>query len=155
MGKLRIRRVAIDQTLGFLTQSGNRNKEGIVLWLGRRTSSDSLASHVYQPIHTAASDFFYIPQQGMAHMLSFMGNNSVSVLAQVHTHPREAFHSQADDQWAIVRHLGALSLVLPNFARNVTAGTFMELAATFRLDIHNEWSLVPQNHLPDVLEVIE
>lgn len=154
-GKLEVNPAAIEETLRSLKQSGRRNSEGIVLWLGRRTEPVSTVSRVYQPIHTAASDFFHIPRQGMASMLAFMGDNNVSVLAQVHSHPREAFHSQADDRWAIVRHLGALSLVLPDFASHATIENFMQLAATYQLDDRNQWSLVPGHHLPNVLEVRE
>jgi hypothetical protein len=39
-----------------------------------------------------------------------------SVLAQVHTHARSAFHSQTDDEGAIVHVPGFVSLVLPEFA---------------------------------------
>jgi hypothetical protein len=38
------------------------------------------------------------------------------IRAQVHTHPREAFHSSTDDAWPIVHLEGFLSLVIPEFA---------------------------------------
>jgi hypothetical protein len=153
--KLRIQNAAIEETLKFLKQSGRRNSEGIVLWLGNRATPVSSVTHVFQPIHTAAADFFHIPKEGMAHLMEFMGDKCVSVLAQVHSHPREAFHSQADDRWAIVRHLGALSLVLPDFARDATVGNFMELAATFQLNAKNQWVQVPRYDLADLLEAQE
>jgi proteasome lid subunit RPN8/RPN11 len=155
MTKLHISPTAIEETLKSLKRSARRNSEGIVLWLGRRAEPTSSVSRVYEPIHTAAADFFHIPKQGMAHMLALMGENDVSVLAQVHSHPQEAFHSEADDQWAIVRHLGALSLVLPDFARDATIENFMQLAATYRLDERNRWSRVSAHHLCSVLEVRE
>ena len=58
------------------------------------------------------------------------------------------------DLRAIVRHLGALSLVLPDFARDATNANFMDLAATFRLDATNRWVQVEQHELAKHLEVV-
>jgi hypothetical protein len=69
-------------------------------------------------------------------------DRDLMVAAQVHTHPHEAFHSAADDRWAIVRHVGALSLVLPDFAQKTSIDSFLNEAAVFRLSDRNEWNLV-------------
>lgn len=153
ISKLKVNVAALSDTLRFLHQSGLRHSEGVVLWLGQRNAERSTVTHVYQPIHRAATDFFHIPREGMAHLMRYMDEHKVSVVAQVHSHPREAFHSKADDQWAIVRHLGALSLVLPDFARDATNTNFMDLAATFRLDATNRWVQVEQHELAKHLEV--
>ena len=68
------------------------------------------------------------------------------IAAQVHTHPFEAFHSEADDRWAIVRHVGAVSLVVPYFATTTTPDNFLDQIALFSLDANNQWIEVP-NHL--------
>jgi hypothetical protein len=39
------------------------------------------------------------------------------LVAQVHTHPTEAFHSQTDDRYCIATTAGALSIVVPSFGR--------------------------------------
>lgn len=154
ISKLQVKVSVLSDTLRFLHQSGLRNSEGVVLWLGQRTKELSIVTHVYQPIHRAAADFFHIPKEGMAHLMGYMDEHTVSVVAQVHSHPHEAFHSTADNQWAIVRHIGALSLVLPDFARNTTNHNFMDLAATFRLDATNHWVQVQQHALAKYLEVV-
>ena len=61
------------------------------------------------------------------------------IAAQVHSHPEEAFHSQADDNWAILRHLGALSIVVPYFANQTSVGNFLRQVAIFRLNDANQW----------------
>lgn len=38
------------------------------------------------------------------------------VLARVHTHPTAAYHSHVDDQNLIIGHVGAISVVVPDFA---------------------------------------
>jgi len=154
MNKLSISQRGLEETLAHLHNSGSQRHEGIVLWLGKRSRPVAKVSHVYQPLHKAAADFFHIPKQGMAELMEFLGEHSIGVLAQVHTHPAEAFHSDADDKWAMVRHLGALSLVLPYFAANVNAANFLAEAATFELDAGNSWRLVPPANLHHHLEVV-
>ena len=39
------------------------------------------------------------------------------LLAQLHTHPGPAFHSEADDRLALPRHTGAISIVVPHFGQ--------------------------------------
>jgi hypothetical protein len=43
-------------------------------------------------------------------------------VAQVHSHPYDAYHSEADDQMAPVTVLGALSIVVPRFGRHGLRG---------------------------------
>ncbi|HEU0164449.1 MAG TPA: Mov34/MPN/PAD-1 family protein, partial [Thermomicrobiales bacterium] len=38
------------------------------------------------------------------------------LLAQIHSHPTHAYHSEMDDEYAIATALGAFSLVVPHFA---------------------------------------
>lgn len=154
ISKLQVNVAALSDTLRYLHQSGLHHSEGVVLWLGQRNAQRSTVTHVYQPIHSAAADFFHIPREGMAHLMRYMDEHTVSVVAQVHSHPHEAFHSQADDRWAIVRHLGALSLVLPDFARDANSTNFMDLAATFRLNASNQWVRVTQYEIGEHLEVV-
>ncbi len=155
MTKLQVTPRGLQGTLDYLQRSGQQGNEGVVLWLGPRTSPFAQITHVYQPLHHAAADFFHIPKEGMTALLEYLDQHSVGVLAQVHTHPADAFHSAADNKWALVRHLGALSLVLPYFARGVRATTFLSQAATYQLDSRNRWVQVRPDELNLHLEVTE
>jgi hypothetical protein len=48
--------------------------------------------------------------------------NGEQLAIQVHSHPREAYHSDTDDTYPIVTTLGGLSLVVPDFGRNGVRG---------------------------------
>lgn len=153
MTKLQVSMRVLQDTLDILHRAGAREHEGIVLWLGHRGRDLSPVKLAYEPIHTADIDYFHIPPEGMRALMKQLGDHDVSVLAQVHTHPGAAFHSEADDKWAIVRHKGALSLVLPNFARNIRPVNFLPHAAVFSLTAANEWVEVPPRFVGDWLEV--
>jgi hypothetical protein len=71
----------------------------------------------------------------------------------VHSHPAKAFHSRADDEWAIVRHEGALSLVVPDFASRTSADSFATDIAAFVLTSSNEWAEIKSAHLQQHLEI--
>lgn len=154
INQMLVPRGAIVATLGHLRRSGERRHEGVVLWLGTRSTRPMHVKMVYEPMHRASNDFFHISAQGMAALMSQLERTGLSVLAQVHTHPAQAFHSKADDHWALVRHLGALSLVLPDFALTTTPENFLRMAATFALSPGNQWVLVPQPALDQVLELV-
>lgn len=137
----------IGDTLRFLHTSGQRGCEGIVLWLGARNGEQIHVRVAYQPEHRAQSDLFHIPPASMLQLKEYLRTNRLMIAAQVHSHPMEAFHSLADDKWAMVRHAGALSIVLPYFAKNTTTETFLRDAATFVLSTTNKWLLVPQQQV--------
>jgi len=136
----------VTETLDLLRKAGERHLESVVLWLGRRTEDRISVTEPYVPAHTADCDYFRIPSHAISDLLSHLTTTGTFVAAQVHTHPKEAFHSRPDDKWAIVRHEGALSLVVPYFARKTEANNFLDRIAAFRLNSGNIWEeLSPQD----------
>src|SRR5690348_14633327 len=116
----------VDTTLQLLQEFGERRCECVVLWLGRRTPAGVEVVEAWRPPQESESHRFYIPPAAMEELHDRLRRARLMVAAQVHTHPEEAFHSAADDRWAIVRHEGALSLVLPHFASRVNSPMFFE-----------------------------
>lgn len=131
-------------TLDILKEVGRARRECVVLWLGRREATETSVIEAYKPEQIAAEDFFQLPRTSIATLFDVLRSRGLMVAAQVHTHPARAFHSAADDRWAIVRHVDALSLVLPYFARDVHVSSFFDEAALFRLSPENEWCQVPR-----------
>jgi hypothetical protein len=137
---IKIKSELVGGTIRELQTAGAANEEGIVLWLGRRTGPDAgVVQRIYVPLHEAQSDRFWISFEGMRAMMDRLRQDRFCLLAQVHSHPDRAFHSQADDQWALVRHAGGLSIVVPNFAATTTEESFWRESAFFQLDNENRW----------------
>jgi hypothetical protein len=143
----------VEATLEPLREAGTRECECVVLWLGRRVADTILIESVYHPHQTARADVFRIPPTGMTALQAVLRRDRVMVAAQIHSHPALAFHSAADDRWAIVRHEGALSLVVPNFARGVSAANFLDLTKIYRFSSAARWVEVPHLELPACLRV--
>lgn len=139
----------IAETLKTLQDAGHQRCECVVLWLGVRNETNIEVREVYVPEQYAESDFFRIPRAAMADLLRYLRKSRYMIAAQVHSHPYEAFHSHVDDEWAIVRHQGALSLVLPDFGLKTTSDTFVKKASVFRLSADNEWLEVLPNYVTE------
>ena len=140
----------IHTTLELLRKAGRDGHEGIVLWLGHRVDDHIPVTDAYQPLHTSKADMFHITPAGMNALHNELRPRRLMVAAQVHTHPGRAYHSEADDRWAIVRHVGALSLVLPHFAFDTTVEAFLKTAKVYRFSENGSWLLVPQNNLNEL-----
>jgi proteasome lid subunit RPN8/RPN11 len=133
----------IQKTIEELRRAGALKMERVVLWLGQRSDKEITVVEVYVPIQVADRDYFRIPPEGMSKLFTKLKDTRTMIAAQVHSHPKAAFHSKADDEWAIVRHVGALSLVVPHFALTTTPDNFYSTAALFELSSSNGWHLVP------------
>ena len=149
MSRFTITRASIAETVEHLRASARR--ERVVLWLGRRQAGGVRVHEVYLPIQETEADYFRIPPDGMAALFEHMRAVRLMVAAQVHTHPTDAFHSPADDRWAIVRYEGALSLVVPHFCQRTTAATFVSDAKVYQLDGNDTFNEVGS----DAYQVIE
>lgn len=149
MSKIKVGQDIVAATIKRLQAGGRMGHERAVLWLGH--GADRI-DEVYEPRQRTRADQFYFDRQSMNLLLAHLREKRLRVLAQVHSHPGRAFHSAADDEWAIVRHAGALSLVLPRFAREATVDNFLSLAATYVLSIGNDWEEAPGTTLMEVCE---
>ncbi len=97
---------------------------------------------------------FWIPAVSMVELKQRIRTDRLYIAAQVHSHPREAFHSPADDKWAIVRHEGALSIVLPYFAERTTIDSFMTHAKVFAHAAGNRWQELTASEVELCLKVV-
>lgn len=137
----------IATTLQQLREAGLRRCECVTLWLARRTAHTLQVEAVYRPTQTAREDMFHIPPAGMTALYAELRLRRLMVAAQVHSHPQEAFHSKADDRWAIVRHEGALSLVVPHFALDTTVARFLDDTKVYQFSAAARWTEVPREEV--------
>jgi proteasome lid subunit RPN8/RPN11 len=63
-------------------------------------------------------------------------NLGLQVVAQVHTHPSIAYHSDGDVEGARIRYPGYGSIVLPDYGRSLPR---LDDAAVYFFDMANTW----------------
>lgn len=129
----------ISDSIAILRTAGHARKECVVLWLTKSAGDQRWVTEVFVPDQEAEEDFFWIAPASMSRILAHLRKSDLYVGAQVHSHPKEAFHSAADDRWALVRHVSALSIVVPYFAQDTTPENFVGQTALFSLSVHNRW----------------
>lgn len=114
--------------------AGRKGDELFVLWSGRQSGQtfDVCSAHVpRQTAHRSRHGVCVTVDGPELHKLNvwlFKARETLGI--QIHTHPREAYHSETDDEFPIVTLLGGASIVVPDFAERgvMAAGT-----AVFRL----------------------
>jgi hypothetical protein len=155
MSALRCPTSAVETTLAHLRVAGRDLKECVVLWLtARPVVLGAIVVEAYRPEQQAAVDRFRISPAAMTALMSHLRTRKLGLAAQVHSHPRRAFHSRADDKWAVVRHEGALSVVVPHFAEGVDIENFLDRIALFSLSADDRWIGIERPSLSQHLEMI-
>jgi hypothetical protein len=84
------------------------------LWLGPWAQQDAI-TEVVHPQHHAHRGGFDLDTRWLNDLWGKLADRNIGIRVQVHTHPRDAFHSPTDDAWPIVHTTGFLSLVIPDF----------------------------------------
>lgn len=139
----------VAETLAHIHAGATRDAETAVLWLGR--TEHQVVMEVFRPQQIVARDFFNIPAKGMRGLLAHLREKRLHILAQAHSHPESAFHSLTDNEWAVIRHVGAVSLVVPWFGFRTSAVSFLDDIAAFQLDGDDVWQEVPPRSVLAVL----
>lgn len=116
-----IPRSVLGTTIGFLREAGRKGNEAFVLWSGLAAgSSDFHFTRAILPIQNPQATRYGLMVTVEGDELFRINKEAYergeTLGAQVHSHPTEAFHSDTDDRFPLVTLVGALSLVIPNFA---------------------------------------
>ena len=113
---LAVPKALFDETFQVLRYCGRGRAECQVLWIGP-WAEPTQVSRVVHPQHHAHRGGFVVDDSWLTQLWTELAASGDGIRAQVHTHPREAFHSATDDAWPVVHLSGFLSLVIPDFAQ--------------------------------------
>lgn len=100
-----------------------RDREMLCYWLGEALPNDT-GDRTRAVVLTAAFpqiesgyDYFRLLDGQMGRITDWCAARGLWVLAQVHTHPTDEPHSEADECWPASHRRGFLSIVIPFFAQ--------------------------------------
>ncbi len=136
-------------TLEFLAERGRQGHEGFVVWGARHLDPHTLRfTSCYVPEQTAhqTPDGLLVVVEGEAlfRMNRAFYERGELAAGQVHTHPTDAYHSGTDDHFPLVTLRGAVSLVVPDFAKAGLEG--MPRWAWYRLRGLGHWDAVASSN---------
>jgi hypothetical protein len=136
-----LRQLLVPSSILELSLKGLRGyvpREGLCYWFGRELEPQvGIVMVVAFPrIYSSEYSFELAPGQ-MSELTTWAQRESLWILAQVHTHPTDEPHSDADEEFSPTRRPGFLSVVIPFGAQ------FSNLRRpqwrTFECDEAGEW----------------
>jgi hypothetical protein len=135
-----------------LQEYGRHGVEGILLWAGVwGIGGEELITTLILPDQENTYGRAVITRAGLLRVSEIVREKDLFIMAQVHTHPRQAFHSSGDDEGAIGYYRGFLSLVIPSFA---AGDPELYRCAAYRYQAGGQWQEIPPDRLPDHIAVV-
>jgi hypothetical protein len=117
--KIEIEPGVVSTTLSVLRLFGAQGCEGLVLWIGEVGEGYARITRAVvpdqRPIRNEEGVGYFVGSETLFELNRRLSESGLRLIAQVHSHPSEAYHSAADDRYAIVTADGGLSLVVPDF----------------------------------------
>ena len=142
-----------------LRQSGREGLEGVALLAGPPEpvgSRTALLNTVILPQQVAHRSVLgvaveILPEEA-ARLAIELALRGLVLFMKFHSHPREAYHSHVDDQNMLMRFAGAVSVVVPDFARAPLKG--LGRCAGFRFS-GEDWEWHGLGRLRDTIQIID
>ena len=149
-------RSTIDELHAHLARVGRSGYEAVGFWVGTVEGAKANVTTAIMPGQTAGALnrglAVVISGEELFRMNRWLHQNGLRLIAQVHTHPSEAFHSETDDEYAVLSEVGGFSIVVPDFA---SAPFSLRTAAVYRLDPQGIWQSVPSEAARKLFRIAE
>lgn len=153
---VRVSRRCADAAQAHLRRVGRDGSEGFALWIGQRSGTVFTVTETLIPVQTAHHSPYGVSVSVDAAELfrinRLLYSSGQELLAQLHSHPADAYHSETDDAYPIATMAGAFSLVVPDFA--VRPFSLAE-CAVYRLVPGQGWLHFPAPAVRRVFELFE
>jgi hypothetical protein len=146
----------LEQTREFLRDRGDHGVEGVVLWLGEILDDETgavLGAYVPEQIarRSTLGVSVEVTQEGLTRLIAGLPPG-VFVLIRVHSHPTDAYHSDLDDDNMLISHANAISIVVPDYARDPIV---IEACSVNELRHGEGWNELDQIEVRERFRVIE
>jgi proteasome lid subunit RPN8/RPN11 len=130
----------IQKAYELLRYAGENRVEGVALFAGFEKNNEFYVSQTIIPKQTSYRlelGLLYAVDGDELHRINvWLYENNLSIIAQIHSHPNEAYHSETDDSYPIVATKGGISIVVPRFAIDPID---IKNWAVYRLSSENCW----------------
>lgn len=148
-------RHAIAKMHAFLSEAGHAGLEGFTAWVGVQDGSRFEVKETVIPRQTGHRGrqglYVLIDADELFLLNRWLYENKLTLIAQIHSHPTDAYHSDLDDEIPIATTQGCISIVVPDFARSPFE---LSKCAVFRLSTENTWDEVPPQSALDLIQII-
>lgn len=144
VSSVRISRDLFEYTHDALREYSSNDVEAMALWAGQFADEeifDVMAVKIpaQRAIRGETGLAVLIDGDELHRLNVWLHEHRLKLIAQIHTHPGDAYHSDLDDAIPVVATRGALSLVIPDFARGPAD---LDAYAVYRLGAGDRWGEV-------------
>ena len=160
-GFLDLERVLVPRPLAdaaneHLRQVGRDGYEGFALWAGRREGSVFRVLETLIPaqrgIRSEGGVCVTVDGDELFRLNVHLYERGHALVAQLHSHPGEAYHSDTDDAFPIATTAGAFSLVVPDFAIHPFS---LDRTAVYRLLPGRGWAGLPPEKVKRIIHLVD
>lgn len=146
----------IDYVYKRLREAGSEGVECVALWAGNIKADTFEVKNSIIPAQTAYKIemglLYSVDGEELHRINEWLYRNKMTLISQIHSHPGEAYHSDADDRFPIVAVVGGLSIVIPDFA-------FGEISlsnwAVFRLFPQKGWLQLKEADVSSLIQIVK
>lgn len=138
-----------------LRNAGNRGVEGVALFSGIKNGSIFEVETAIIPSQKAFNHeggLLYTVEEEELHRINvWLYRNKQQLIAQIHSHPNVAYHSETDDKFPIVTTIGGFSIVVPDFGFGIISP---ENWAVYRLNSNCHWVELNKEELNNCFKIV-
>lgn len=152
--KITINNGILTKAFDFLNHVGEKNIEAVALFAGFEEGSTFHIKEVIIPEQSS-----YNLEQGLMYAVEgvelhrinvWLNENQMKLIAQIHSHPNEAYHSAVDDRFPIVDTYGGVSIVVPDFATGIIS---LNDWAIYRLSLNKTWDKLTNQEVDTLFKI--
>jgi len=151
--KVRVRISELVSAYKHFRTMGRKSLEGVALWVGKFDGEDFVVTETVIPEQRGISSddglLYVVGEAELRRFNCWLYENQLRLVAQLHSHPRSAYHSETDDEYPIMTTLGGYSLVIPDFG---AGSPLLSNCAIFRLT-EQSWEKIAQDEVAKIFEV--
>ena len=145
----------LEEAYSFLREAGDKSFEAVALFAGNIYGKNATIKEVICPLQESSRSkqgLLYTVDGEELHKINiWLYENQLILIAQIHSHPTKAYHSETDDKYPIICTLGGLSIVVPNFAQEPLNHLDW---AYYRLSQESYWEELKQTEIKKIIKII-
>jgi len=160
-GFLNIKRILVPKSAAeeanvHLRMMGRKGLEGFSLWAGTLSGETFVVRTNIVPAQTGhrlpSGVCVTVGPEELHRLNVWLYENKMQLIAQIHSHPTDAYHSSTDDEFPIATTVGCVSLVIPDFACHPFS---LSRCAIYRLSSHLKWEHLSAPEAAALIQVDE
>lgn len=144
----------IQKAYELMRYAGENRVEGVALFAGYEKDNEFYIIQTIIPKQTAyrleVGLLYAVHADELYRINAWLYENNLSVIAQIHSHPNEAYHSETDDEYPIVATKGGISIVVPRFAVDPID---INNWAVYRLSSENYWVELSYSEINKIIQI--